>query len=803
MDREIEKLFRIPGKTEKIEQIRKITDNDSGNKKIMDFCNSYLLFIDNEYEEALKLTNKYKTFEFLFLSGVLFFNIKNYDEAVKYFIQSIEKDKNLPYPYNGLGNLYSAIKKYDEAKKYYKLSIEKDENFSYPYNGLGILYSALKKYDEAEKYYKLSIDKDENLPNPYNGLGNLYSDLKKYDEAEKYYKLSIEKDENFSYPYNGLGTLYWNLKKYDEAEKYYKLSIEKDENYSYPYNGLGNLYLGLKKYGEAEKYYKLSIDIDENYSSPYNGLGALYKEIEQYDEAERYYKLCIEKDENNSSPYFNLGLLYRNIKKYNKAREIVEKGLKVIENSKTSQLEVYLLARFNKLLTEIDNAENVDRNYIIIQEVKEEDPIKKILKEINDNKIDEHTFLNKKKFLNFIKPKQQKESENYFKVLRRWNSYTPIIADNYHISKGGGYFLKISGVGIVIDPGFNFIENFKGAGHVFDEIDAVFISHAHNDHTADLESILTLLYKYNEEIKDSDDLDNTHTIRHEIAKEQNIDYSDVTLVEINKRFLISKQRKIIDIYLTASTFKKSIGLFELFNKSDYKIHLLEPDGILYYKDIKVRVLKAKHHDIVSDYFSTGFAFYLKGTVLIYTGDTAWNLEIENQYKDLAEETKSEYKILIAHIGGFKEYEDLYLNEGYSGYEAFYKNHLGRLGIGKLNETLQPDIFLMSEFGEEIKSSRIKLCEIYEQAYKGFAGKNIKFFPADIGFKINLESKKIFGVNSIKQDPDEIYFDYIDQSEVNIAELRKDCSLHYYNRSSDFTESILIQILAENYDETRK
>jgi len=599
------------------------------------------------------------------------------------------------------------------------------------------------------------------------------------------------------------GILLSEFKKYEEAEKYYKLAIEKDKNYSYPYNGLGNIYISLKKYEEADKYYKLAIEKDKNYSYPYNGLGSLYTDLKKYEEAEKYYKLSIEKDENYSHPYFNLGLLYDSLKKYKDAKEILIKGLEIEKNNESYDIENYLLGRFKYMIKEVENALKTDNNYSKIQEKGEEDPIKKILKEIKENEIDEQTYANKKKFLNFIKPKPQIKPENYFKVLRRWNSYTPIIADNYHTSKGGGYFLNVDGLGIVIDPGFNFIENFKGAGHVFDEIDAVFISHAHNDHTADLESILTLLYKYNEEIKDSDDKTNEDSIRREIAKKKNIDLEAVTKEEIKKEFFKSEKRKTLDIYLTTSTFKKSIGLFELFDKSNYRIHIVEANEQLKYKNIKVEVLKAKHHDIVSDYSSVGFAFHLKDTALIYTGDTAWNLEIENAYKALAKKIKHKYKILIAHIGGFKKYEDNYLNENYSGYDAFYKNHLGRLGLGKITETLQPDVCLMSEFGEELKGNRIKLCEIYEDSFEEKYDGKIKFFPVDIGLKINLDNNKIWGIGSIDLENDKLHYEYLDQSTVKIAELRKDYSLNYYKKDSNFSKSQLIQIIADIYNESIK
>lgn len=359
--------------------------------------------------------------------------------------------------------------------------------------------------------------------------------------------------------------------------------------------------------------------------------------------------------------------------------------------------------------------------------------------------------------------------------------------------------MKINGNGIVIDPGFNFIENFKGSNHFFDEIDAVFISHAHNDHTADLESILTLLYKYNEEIKDSDDPLNKDTIRHEIAEEENRPFKAIEKEKIYEKFLVSTKRKIIDIYLTVSTFKKYAGLFELFTYKDYIIHIVETGNTINYKNIKISILKSKHHDIVSDYFSVGFVFFYKNSMVVYTGDSGWNDEIKNQYSNLSRTKNIKYKILIAHIGGFKESENDYLNDNYKGYDAFYKNHLGRLGLAKLNEILKPNICLISEFGEEIKGSRIKISKIYQDAFKN----KIKFFPADIGFTIDLDTNKTYCINSIDFEIGSFTCDYIDQTEVETVELKKDYSLNYYNKNSDFTECELIQILMDKYEKSKR
>ena len=52
--------------------------------------------------------------------------------------------------------------------------------------------------------------------------------------------------------------------------------------------------------------------------------------------------------------------------------------------------------------------------------------------------------------------------QNQLIILRKWNSYTPILPPSReeYLNKGGGYFLRIGETGIVLDPGYNFIESY-------------------------------------------------------------------------------------------------------------------------------------------------------------------------------------------------------------------------------------------------------------------------------------------------------------------------------------------------------
>ena len=77
--------------------------------------------------------------------------------------------------------------------------------------------------------------------------------------------------------------------------------------------------------------------------------------------------------------------------------------------------------------------------------------------------------------------------------LKHYSSYTPLmrVSDS---SLGGGYFLLAGDFGCVIDPGYDFLSNFT-VRHSIADIDAVVVTHCHDDHNADLPALLSLLYR--------------------------------------------------------------------------------------------------------------------------------------------------------------------------------------------------------------------------------------------------------------------------------------------------------------------
>ncbi|MBI4764092.1 MAG: MBL fold metallo-hydrolase [Deltaproteobacteria bacterium] len=304
--------------------------------------------------------------------------------------------------------------------------------------------------------------------------------------------------------------------------------------------------------------------------------------------------------------------------------------------------------------------------------------------------------------------------KNQLIILRKWNSYTPILPPSReeYLNKGGGYFLRIGEIGIVLDPGYNFIENYLNAGFKLDDIDHIFISHAHNDHSVELEGIFSLLFKRNK---------------------------------------ISKKPKKIKIYMNLGTFKKYSGYFDLSNPpaEGYidDIILLNKHQMFNVTDtIQVFTTQTKHHEMITKKYALGFTFVINnvdGTkkTVKFTCDTGWCSSLEELNKAEGEKFNIERTdLLIAHIGSIKESElnyntkkSLMDNEDKG---ILYEYHLGLVGCAASIHFWQPELSLLSEFGEELDAIRKTISDYLRKTLK------TKVFPTDLNFRIDLDTLDI-------------------------------------------------------------
>lgn len=641
-------------------------------------------------------------------------------------------------------DIYQRIVSRGKSKLIYKkaLEIAKRDN-----KELEIEYIQAKidlideKYDNALKHLNKVIKIDHDNWKALHYKANIFIQKKQYTRAIELYDKITENNSNVISWYNK-GIAYFNLQKFETAVECFDEALKIDPEHALSWNKKSAALTILNRYNEAIEAYETALEIDPEHPLIRN---------------------------NKSLPKMFLG-------RFDDARKDKEK----VFSEKKEKIKDLKLSpeEESEKISEVEEKEK--------EQFLEMDALKKVI-EVLENDYD--SILDQKKdyenaLFNLLKKPQPREDisdENYLMILRRWNSYTPAMLTDLDSNVGGGYFINWKGKGIVIDPGFDFLENFFNAGLVIEDIDAVIITHAHIDHCNDFESLLTLIYEYNENVEKEYEVmieslnkkikksyesiekeDKKANITKEIASNLSLDFiSDLSNLWINYDKIRSKdifndvsikfskdtneyfnpQKKRIDVFMNLGAKKKYLAWIPIEeDKNEVKIKRLYPleKGVSYKLDdynIELKVTEAIHNEVLCKTYSCGLILEMHDDIndpnskpikIGYTSDTMHNENIEDQYRDV--------DIIIPHLGSIDE------NDFISNSKKRNSNHLMLKGVISTIYRSNAELAIISEFGEELKQHKLKIVKALDEVFQNEG--RTKCLTGDVGLKIYLPEKTV-------------------------------------------------------------
>jgi Tfp pilus assembly protein PilF/ribonuclease BN (tRNA processing enzyme) len=682
-----------------------------------------------------------------FTLGKEFANQGKLDEAIKAYRNAL-KDRKIEAPekvWNNLGNALLNKGERDEAIKAYRKALKnpkfetpgivwcnlgialrekselaeaikafrkalKDPNFETPgmaWNNLGIAFHNNGKLAEAIKAFRKAL-KDRKVEAPgkvLNNLGNALLHKGERDEAIKAYREAL-KDPQIESPgiawYN-LGNTLREKGELDEAIKAYHKAL-KDPKYATPGMAWNNLGIVLRKkgeLGEAIKAFGKALK-DPKYETPgkaWNNLGIVLREKGELGEAIKAFGKALKdpKYETPGKAWNNLAEAYFESNQPERARKAYEKALKTRDQSEMARARLGLQRLQSKLKEEAlspDDRAIVSGGTMATPtadgpgEVDNlEDEIIAAIKEAGDTQYGKY----------IAGPDSGRDDT--LSVLRGWSSAVTLLEGPERHWRGGGYFLKWRGFGIVIDPGFDFLRNFHDAGYHGREINAVLISHNHPDHNSDLKDIDDLRY---EVFKRSGAPGKAAARAYTLVCDQD--------TEASTKFNITKPQHRYATIVFADGFPQPIDL----RTAPWSI------------PVRVIPFKVNHGEDVPR--AMGMVLELLnekgGTALRigYTGDTAY-------FEDLSKHLSS-CDVLIAHPSqpSIEELQDP---------KKLKEIHLGYRGTARLLNETQPKLALIGEFWAGFADLRIALVKGLRQRSGVEA-----VFPAGLALHLKLPSLEI-------------------------------------------------------------
>ncbi len=182
---EIDKKWELLGKT----QTPVLTDYNLGDK------NNDIEF-DNDSNSENILDDEKKYLLKLFKDARNFSNKKEYEKAIKKYLEFLEIDQTDYVVYYNLWVNYNKINNPKKAVEYYKKALNLKSDLSFAYNNLGIIYGENNK-NEIKIFLSLISDYLENknincdkLTNNQKKIYNLeYKRIKKYIDEKKFDEL--------------------------------------------------------------------------------------------------------------------------------------------------------------------------------------------------------------------------------------------------------------------------------------------------------------------------------------------------------------------------------------------------------------------------------------------------------------------------------------------------------------------------------------------------------------------------------------------------------------------------------------
>ena len=282
---------------------------------------------------------------------------KNYEKALEVLRVVEDREKDNPSINSEFGYCLVELKQFDEAAKYFLKAKNQGREDAWIYSQLGWAYRNAEKYKEALEAYLKAQQLGDKVAWTNAEIGMCYKELGKYDEALKYYLIIINSGELDNDIYKKtwvlleIGNIYKNTNKFEEAVECFRI-VEKIVVGDYQFY-LDHAYclIFMNHYTEAIAKIEKALELHEDIY-PISQLAFCYRNLGEYEKSLRYYLKAESLGREDAWINLEIGLCYKELLDFEKS---LAHYLKAYED------EIYKYNTF--LLLEIARIYNIFDNY--------------------------------------------------------------------------------------------------------------------------------------------------------------------------------------------------------------------------------------------------------------------------------------------------------------------------------------------------------------------------------------------------------------------------------------------------------
>lgn len=293
----------------------------------------------------LKLAMKDQPFDFYYMVGVLYLNLKQYEDTLKMWKRAAAILPGYPNIHYDLGMIYyqvgdqqNAVKELSHAVQGLRFPSQKADQLN-ALAALGGVFMAQNNFSAAQNAYSRALalnPKDKNLKRQ---LAGVQLKMGRISEAIRNFESLLYQDpENLSL-LGDLGVAYYEANRLGESQRYFERALQKAPNGSpenvRAHNYLAKIYYQTKRTDKAIEHFKAACATSPSVDC-LRGLGQMYFEAGQWDNciAELATILKVQKDD--ADVYGTLAVAFMQKGDFNQSLPLLREGLRYAKDNKTA-----------------------------------------------------------------------------------------------------------------------------------------------------------------------------------------------------------------------------------------------------------------------------------------------------------------------------------------------------------------------------------------------------------------------------------------------------------------------------------
>ncbi|EJF10060.1 MULTISPECIES: tetratricopeptide repeat protein [Pontibacter] len=275
---------------------------------------------------------------------------QDYNKAIEYLKQAVERDKNNAEAYLLMGDAYLKLGNGGQAMTSYDNAIRINDKSPKAHLRRGQLYTSSRNYNEAEEAYKKAIELDPNYAPAYSDLGELYYFAGQYDRALSTFKQFVDMSENTPATRAKYASFLFLTKDYEGTLREVQEVLKTEPNNKTMNRLLAYSYLELGKPEEALKAmenYLSKVDQNSLIASDYEYYGRILARNNQPAKAVENLEKAIALEPTKPELYYDLANMYAREKQFDKAVEVYNRKQEKLGASNTDYFHLgnaYMMA---------------------------------------------------------------------------------------------------------------------------------------------------------------------------------------------------------------------------------------------------------------------------------------------------------------------------------------------------------------------------------------------------------------------------------------------------------------------------